>query len=505
MYCQHCGEDTPNDAKFCPQCGEKILTLTDTKRLRYAKRALAVVVPWVLVRIAVTWLNRFLYMLEPGWLIIALMVLIDEAAPPVAGFAALIWQFYREAEEDGELEQILGKKPRDPFTIAEEECTDRHQVVSCSPIAGNDFDSAYQQSHAFVEPSPQPSAESWNREIPKDDILSVFSLRPYYDCNYSCCVSEQYGENPSRFVDLSSFVVLDLETTGLNVANSKIIEVAAVKFDHFQVVDTFAKLVNPGVPLPSRITNLTGITQKELDHAQVWSEIEGDFLNFIGDYPLVGHNLISFDIRFIQAAVGYPITNPLIDTLEYSRNAFPELPRHKLSFLKSVLGINVEKSHRALDDVKTTFFLLMACMRKDFENNTDSGDGDMTFQPIFYAPPKSEQPKWKRKDDVDLKSIVPTCDVDLSSPLMGKRIVFTGTLSIPREQAMQMAVNSGALLRSSVSGKTDYLVVGTQDRSIVGADGMSTKEEKAHALNEFGNGNIQIIGEDAFLRLIHNK
>lgn len=80
--------------------------------------------------------------------------------------------------------------------------------------------------------------------------------------------------------------------------------------------------------------------------------------------------------------------------------------------------------------------------------------------------------------------------------------MFTGELSIDRAAAMQMAVDVGAVVKSGVSGKTDYLVVGTQDLALVGADGMSSKEEKAYALNQAGKAHIQIIREQEFIDLV---
>lgn len=92
------------------------------------------------------------------------------------------------------------------------------------------------------------------------------------------------------------------------------------------------------------------------------------------------------------------------------------------------------------------------------------------------------------------------------TPLWGRIVVFTGNLpSIPRHQAIQIAVNCGAVIRGSVSSKTNYLVVGEQDLDIVGLDGMSTKQERALELNSAGKGHIQIIDEAEFLRLANRS
>ena len=96
-------------------------------------------------------------------------------------------------------------------------------------------------------------------------------------------------------------------------------------------------------------------------------------------------------------------------------------------------------------------------------------------------------------------------NIDSNNPLYGKSVVFTGELSMDRSQAMQLAVNAGASVKTSVSRKTDYLIVGKQDLQLVGEDGMSTKEEKAHALNNAGSANVKIIDEATFLQLVEKE
>lgn len=91
--------------------------------------------------------------------------------------------------------------------------------------------------------------------------------------------------------------------------------------------------------------------------------------------------------------------------------------------------------------------------------------------------------------------------INPSGPLYGKNIVFTGEMSLSRSEAMQIAVNAGAVVKTAVSRKTNYLVVGVQDLDIVGDDGMSSKEEKAYALNEEGTADIKIIDEVEFIQL----
>lgn len=106
------------------------------------------------------------------------------------------------------------------------------------------------------------------------------------------------------------------------------------------------------------------------------------------------------------------------------------------------------------------------------------------------------------KKSAALKNIQTNENADPENPLFGKSVVFTGDLKMPREDAAAAAAQFGAVIKSAVSGKTDYLIVGEQDPGLVGASGKSGKEEKAEALNNSNKASIQILNEDAFLALL---
>src|SRR5690606_31191463 len=110
---------------------------------------------------------------------------------------------------------------------------------------------------------------------------------------------------------------------------------------------------------------------------------------------------------------------------------------------------------------------------------------------------------WSSFNRVSISEITPTSNkYDETHVFYGKNIVFTGELkSLERKDAMQKVVDLGGILKSSVSRKTDYLIVGEQDKSIVGDDGLSSKEEKAYELIEKGF-NIKILNEEEFLKII---
>lgn len=290
------------------------------------------------------------------------------------------------------------------------------------------------------------------------------------------------------------YIVLDIETTGFKPESARIIEIAAVKYSSDGEKDTFATLINPGTKIPRKIIELTGISQMEVDTAPTWEDIQADFVSFIGNSLLVGHNIKEFDIGFINYALGYVLPNQILDTLELARLFFPAFPNHRLSYLRETLEIDVTVSHRALADVHTTHRVLMACVAN--QNAIPA-----TFNNAESKPKNNS--RYHKK--VKIQEIVPSESATQNSVLRGKIVVFTGTLSIEREKAMQLAVDAGAVIRTAVSKKTDYLVVGQQDVTIVGFNGMSHKEETAHAINQSGKAHVEIIDEQTFLNLCHTN
>lgn len=118
---------------------------------------------------------------------------------------------------------------------------------------------------------------------------------------------------------------------------------------------------------------------------------------------------------------------------------------------------------------------------------------------------KTKHFKWK-SSKIKPSDITRTVDfIDKSNPLYGKNIVFTGELEMSRSEAMQIAVNKGAIVKTSVSKKVQYLVIGQQDKSIVGENGLSSKEEKAIAINSIGDVHIEMITEQQFLSLANGE
>jgi len=144
------------------------------------------------------------------------------------------------------------------------------------------------------------------------------------------------------------FVSLDLETTGIDPLKNKIIEFGAVKFDLNGQKETLQILINPQTALPDIIKHITHITDDELKNAPSFEEKAKEIKDFIGDLPIVGHN-IQFDVSFLNAN-GLNLTNPLYDTFPFSSVIFPDLPTYSLEVLSEILNLSHEEKHRALED-----------------------------------------------------------------------------------------------------------------------------------------------------------
>ncbi len=123
-------------------------------------------------------------------------------------------------------------------------------------------------------------------------------------------------------------VALDLETTGLHVEQDAILEVAAVKFQDSEVIDTFETFVAPGRSIPYRVQRLTGITPDLLAGAPPFDAVVRRLQSFLGDHPIVGHS-IPFDAGFLRRW-GLARTNPLIDTFELATVMLPSLSSYNL-------------------------------------------------------------------------------------------------------------------------------------------------------------------------------
>lgn len=168
--------------------------------------------------------------------------------------------------------------------------------------------------------------------------------------------------NPSdRVLQDETYVVFDVETTGLSAIYNTIIELAAVKIKDGEVVDKFESFANPHEKLSPLIIDLTGITDDMVETAPEIEDVLKKFHEWIGNDTLVAHNA-SFDMAFLNAGyqkIGFEkVTNPVIDTLELGRFLYPTFKNHRLNTLCKKFNIELVAHHRAIYDAEATGHLL---------------------------------------------------------------------------------------------------------------------------------------------------
>lgn len=160
-------------------------------------------------------------------------------------------------------------------------------------------------------------------------------------------------------IQISDYTVIDLETTGRDITQCEVIEMAAVRIRDGKISDTFSELVRPSQPIPDLITQLTGISNIIVANAENCESVLKRFLAFIGSDIVVGHNILTFDTNMIyDLSVRYynkPFQNDMIDTFQYARYCSITPPNYKLTTLSAFFGIQHDNAHRALGDCMATY------------------------------------------------------------------------------------------------------------------------------------------------------
>lgn len=154
-----------------------------------------------------------------------------------------------------------------------------------------------------------------------------------------------------------TFIALDLETTGLDKDRDAIIEIGAIKFQEDREVDRYSTLINPGRPIPYEITQLTGITDRDLVGKPRFDQVAGPLMRFVGGAAVVGHN-VSFDLGFLRGQ-GLLTENIGLDTWELATILLPNLSGYSLGALAGRFGLDMAGQHRALEDAGRTGLLFV--------------------------------------------------------------------------------------------------------------------------------------------------
>lgn len=176
---------------------------------------------------------------------------------------------------------------------------------------------------------------------------------------------------------MDSFVVVDLETTGVNAKKDKIIEIGAIRVEKGKQTETFTTFVNPGRSLSARVQDITHITDKDLEKAPYIEEVLPKYLEFAKDYPLLGHSII-FDFSFLKRAAvncGFSYERAGVDTHVIARACMPEQKSKSLSSLCGHFGITYQP-HRAFEDARATLELYRILAERFF-----NAENEKLFQP----------------------------------------------------------------------------------------------------------------------------
>lgn len=294
----------------------------------------------------------------------------------------------------------------------------------------------------------------------------------------------------------NDYVVIDLETTGLDYEFDDIIEISGIRYQNGQETARYEQLVHIEYPLPSFITDLTGISNDMLVGCPNISQAISEFSLFLGPDIIIGHN-INFDMHFLSVAynrhLNRTLENKCIDTMRISRKVIPELSHHRLCDIAGYYGVPYEGAHRSSVDCEIT----NACYQI-MRNAILSSYTETDFQALFTPHPKINK--------ANAKNIQATVDnFDPDHPLYGKNVVFTGALSqMTRAEAMQIVANCGGICANGVTKNTNYLVVGTSDYISATGGKKTSKMLKVEQLRAKGY-DVSTISEKTFFDFIGIK
>ena len=252
-----------------------------------------------------------------------------------------------------------------------------------------------------------------------------------------------------------------------------------------------------------------GITEADVENEPELDKLWPEVLSYLEGKTIVAH-YASFDISVLRNALDvYAITYPTFDyycTRLFAKKTWPQLLSYKLNMVADHLGITFDHHHAEADAIACGQIALRRCREAGVDNLEELASRYEITTGRLY--PGSWQPSgvkrsgghWPHIRVGDIKPTVTEFDPD--HPFYGQKFVFTGTVEgMPRKEAMQKVVDHGGEIASAVSKKTNFLVVGDQDlRKLKGGD-KSTKMKKAEAVLAKG-GNIEIIDEDEFLRML---
>lgn len=317
------------------------------------------------------------------------------------------------------------------------------------------------------------------------------------------------------------FIAIDFEIANADMASACSIGLAYVENNSI-IKEQYFLIKPPNLSFDPKFTAVHGITESDVNDAksfpEVWELIKED----ISTHTIIAHNA-QFDMSVLYCCLekyqldkqnfsyicSIPISNRATRGAKVGQS---------LKDRTSYFGISMEEHHHAGSDARACAELVIACVEsrnKDSLRNYCESYPTLPIKQFSELKPQttfgrattfSKRKPVKKFTSVSVSEIMPTTDsFDENHPLYQKNLVFTGDLqTLERKDAMQQVVDVGGVIKSGVSSKIDFLVVGVQDQKLVGSEGISSKEKKAFDLQAKGKL-IEIINEQQFLALLNKE
>ena len=241
-----------------------------------------------------------------------------------------------------------------------------------------------------------------------------------------------------------NYIIVDVETTGLDPAMNNLIEISAVKYRCNRKVDEYVTFISIDEPIPPRITKLTGINDEMLEDAPRPFEALAGFLNFIGDDILIGYN-ITFDLAFLGVSCSNycrkRLYNNYVDVLKLATDKLPFLMSHKQIDVAKYFGINTDGSHRALTDCE----ICNDCYQKLKELSIEE-----------YTAPQSQ------------KQLLVSSSAHNQRPFLGRKFFFIGVMDQWYINNLKdIIISLGGSVDKDITEGINIVVVGTADTRVI--------------------------------------
>jgi len=314
-----------------------------------------------------------------------------------------------------------------------------------------------------------------------------------------------HNEN-KRVID-ADFITIDFETANNN--NNSACSLGLVVVKDLQIIESKYYLIHPPVmSFNAKNIEIHGILAKDVKDSPKFPDVWNEIKKYFYDNIVIAHNA-QFDMSVLKCLqLEYSLDMPdfkYMDSMYISNKACGSDIKKTLDARADALGVELKDHHNAFDDATACANIVIEtvkkCNNKSFQSfiKVYSSLSAKQFSDLKHQQYFGSSKNYAGFEKVKISEIETDCiSADCNNPFYGKNVVFTGELSrYERKEAMQLIADLGGIIKSGVSSKTDYLIVGIQDETIVGDDGMSKKEEKAYVLIENGQ-DLTILDEEEF-------